>query len=252
MHCRHFSLDTAWNYHNQQGVGWAIGNVSGAAREELFITTKIPCVGSAQAAVEYVESDLLQLQVAEVDLVLIHSPGIAPAPLGQPLGCWGFQPCCNTSEQLQATWAGLELALARNLTRAIGVSNFRVEHLDAVAATATTLPAVNQCQMFVGRHDDLAIRRSRELGVLYEAYSPLGPYHKPKPVLSDKTVAAVARAHNVSSAVVGLRWIVQQGLPFVTASSSAEYDIEDISRVFEVQLTPTEMVALSKVNYTAD
>ena len=42
----------------------------------------------------------------------------------------------------QATWAGLEQAVEQKLARSIGVSNFKVAELQAVLATATTLPAV--------------------------------------------------------------------------------------------------------------
>ena len=104
--------------------------------------------------------------------------------------------------------------------------------------------------MFVGRHDDRAIARCRELGIVYEAYSPLGPWGQPKPVLSDKTVAAIAVAHNVSAAVVGMRWIAQQNLTIVTAVNSTDFVTEDISTVLTMDaLTAAEMNALSAVSY---
>jgi len=240
-------VDTAWNYNQQVVVGWAINNATQEMKDDLFVTTKIPCVASAEAALSYVEQDLQQLNVSSVDLVLIHSPGYGTAPVGQPVGCWGHQPCCMNASQLQDTWRGLETALAKNLTKAIGVSNFRTEHLEDVAATAKTLPAVNQCQMYVGSHDDDAIARCKEQGIVYEAYSPLGPWHRPKTVLTDKTVAAIAKVHNVSSAVVGMRWIVQQNLTIVTATADAAYDIEDLDAVFSFALTAAEMDALSAV-----
>lgn len=62
-------IDTAWNYNQQVVVGWAINNASQQVRDELFITTKIPCVASAAAALQYIEQDLQQLNVTSVDLV---------------------------------------------------------------------------------------------------------------------------------------------------------------------------------------
>ena len=70
-------IDTAWNYNQQVVVGWAINNASQQVRDELFITTKIPCVASAAAALQYIEQDLQQLNVTSVDLV---SPYKAPGP----------------------------------------------------------------------------------------------------------------------------------------------------------------------------
>lgn len=64
--------------------------------------------------------------------------------------------------------------------------------------------------MFVGNHDDDAIAYGALHNITYEAYSPLGPWGRPKPVLSDPVVQRIALAHNVSSAQVGMRWITQQ------------------------------------------
>jgi len=47
----------------------------------------------------------------------------------------------------QATWHGLELALAQGLTRAIGVSNFKKADLQDILLESTTKPAVNQWQV---------------------------------------------------------------------------------------------------------
>lgn len=198
-------VDTAWNYNNQQVVGYALANTTAAVRAELFVTTKIPCVGSKALALQYIQQDLAQLGVRQVDLLLIHSMGYGEPAIGNPgsVGCWGHRPCCGSEADLLATWAGLEEALARNYTRAIGVSNAcvdraiyaahvppsahmhrnscwwlvgrRTSHINALASGAEVMPAVNQCQMYVGSHDGAAIQRCKELNITYEAYSPLGP-----------------------------------------------------------------------------
>ena len=263
-------IDTAWDYGNQRSVGWALRNTSASVRSSLFVTTKIPCVASTEAALTFIEADLAALGVPSVDLVLIHEPGYGDPPEGQPTGCWGFPKpgqrvppsnpparCCANASDLQATYAGLELALARNLTRAIGVSNFRVMHLTDLLTTATVKPAVNQCQLYVGAHDDAGIEKCRELGITYQAYSPLGPWNGSKPVLSDPTVLSIAKAHNVTAAQVGMRWIVQGGggggtpHAVVTASSSDAYDVEDIDGVFSFTLSVGEMAKLDAVKVKA-
>jgi len=45
------------------------------------------------------------------------------------------------------TWRGLEKAAAEGKTRAIGVSNFTVEHLSRLVAETETVPAVNQIEL---------------------------------------------------------------------------------------------------------
>ena len=69
---RHF--DTALGYGTQAALGRAIKD-SGRAREELFITSKIPGgITSHEAASAAVDQCLKQLGVAYVDLMLIHYP----------------------------------------------------------------------------------------------------------------------------------------------------------------------------------
>ena len=239
-------VDTAWMYNNQVVVGWALGN---ATETDVFVTSKVPCMGSGDATLRMVQADLRQLNVTHVDLMLIHSPG--------GLGCPTNHTCCTTAAEVRETWQGLERALALKLTRAIGVSNFKAADLRAVTANGSRIPSVNQCNMHVGHHDDEAIALGKQMGVTYEAYSPLGPYcaggvncPHVKPVLQDATVLQIAAAHNRSAAAVALRWIVQQGHAFVTASANAEYDKEDISGVFEFELSEAEMVTLSAINTT--
>ena len=81
-------VDTAFNYAGidgcgQQCVGRAIRNATASGivhRRDMFVTTKIPCIGGAASALQYIQQDLAALNLSYVDLVLIHSPGdCAPA-----------------------------------------------------------------------------------------------------------------------------------------------------------------------------
>ena len=67
-----------------------------------------------------------------------------------------------------------------------------------------------------------------------------------KQAMKDKAVLQIAKAHNVSSAVVALRWLVQSGHTFTTASMSEEYDLEDLSSL-DLVLTHEEMASLNAV-----
>merc|ERR1712080_442091 len=140
------------------------------------------------------------------------------------------------------------MALAQNLTRAIGVSNFVANHLNAVLTKATVKPAVNQMQLYVGHHDDATIGLCKQHGITYMAYSPLGVNNfNPKSVLVNPVVQKVAAAHNVSAAQVGIAWIAQQGMTLTTGSSSEQYDKEDLN-TDSFTLTGAEMKTLSDVS----
>lgn len=145
-------LDTAFSYGvtDQTATGAAVRQTS-VPRDQVFLTTKIPCAGNASGALEYVRQDLAQLGLPYADLVLIHTPK-----------------SCASAAEIQATWKGLEQALSLGLTRSIGVSNFVVDNLTAVLETAVTKPAVNQCCMRVGVHDDSTIALCAQHNIVYQ------------------------------------------------------------------------------------
>ena len=125
----------------------------------------------------------------------------------------------------QATWYGLELALEQGLTRAIGVSNFKKTHLQEILrrsdGVAATKPAVNQCSMHIGGHDDETIAFCKEQRITYEAYSPLGGADLGGvSVLAYPEVKSMARTYGVPAASIALRWLVQAGHPVVSTQST--------------------------------
>ena len=59
------------------------------------------------------------------------------------------------------------------LTRSIGVSSFSIEQLQTILTLDQVVPAVNQCQMAVGSHDDQTRSFCEQRGIIYEAWSPI-------------------------------------------------------------------------------
>ena len=107
-------------------------------------------------------------------------------------------------------------------------------------------PAVNQVQYHVGMGSDpeglLSYCAAR--GIVVQAYSPLasGKLLSPPP----PEVAAIATAHNKSSAQVALKWILQSEtakLSVVTKADTKDYIEEDVS-LFDWTLTKHEMRTL--------
>lgn len=75
-----------------------------------------------------------------------------------------------------ALWKGAQQALALNLTRAIGVSNYATADLKALEGAT---PRVNQCQMSIQNHDDDTIAYCAAHGIVYESYQATGMLHAP-------------------------------------------------------------------------
>ena len=226
-------IDTAFGYDNQQGVGAgirnAVANGSIASRDSVFITTKVnphdftSC--TADAAVAAVKVDLAQLGVSRLDLVLQHFP-------------------CNTDAENAAVWSGLMQAQKMNLTRAIGVSHYKVTDLEALAKAGLVLPSVLQNSMCVGSHDDETITWCEEHGVTFEAYGALRSVD-----FSNPKLVAIAQTHGVSLAQVALRWVTQfgKGHPLaVSPGTNVEYMTEDLN-LGAFTLSEAEMTTLSAI-----
>lgn len=223
------AIDTAYIYMDESDIAAGLA-AAGAQRGDVFLETKIPC-GTANTAAKDIDKDLSQLGVKQVDLLLLHYPTCV---LGS----------------VKASWNAMEDALAAGKARAIGVSNFKQSDFTALMAYAKTRPALVQNSFSVSHHldDDVAFFRSQ--GVVYQAFSPLCgggngsscPYGS---VLKNPTVIEIASSRNISAAQVGLKFVVQQGIPLTTAAWKEAYMVEDLDLWSWGNLTADEMDKLS-------
>ena len=129
-------------------------------------------------------------------------------------------------------------------------------YLEAILETARVVPAVDQCEHYVGRHPTDSITHApvdskgtiatcRSHNITYMAFSPLGPVgQQPKAVLHNPIVKRVAAAHSVSAAAIGLAWVQQQGMVMVTSTDNAAYAKEDLA-IDALTLSGAEMAALA-------
>ena len=111
---------------------------------------------------------------------------------------------------------------------------------------------MHQAELSVSFHDDATIAYCRAHGITYQSFSPLcggfnGSSCRGKNVMSQPEVIAIAKVHSVSAAQVGLKWIVQQGLPLTTAIWKLDYMKEDLDLWGWGNLTAAEMKTLSAV-----
>lgn len=105
------SIDTAAVYKNETGVGKAIKE-SGVKREDLFITSKVWNTDQGyDKALAAFDASLNRLGLDYLDLYLIHWPG-------------------PNAETFKDTWRALEKLYKDGKVRAIGVSNFYIQHLE--------------------------------------------------------------------------------------------------------------------------
>ncbi len=223
-------IDTAAIYGNEASVGRAIKD-AGIARDELFITTKLwNDAHSYEAAQAALAKSLTTLGLDYVDLYLIHWPN--PAALRQEAP--------ETWEQANAaTWRAMEDAYASGQVRAIGVSNFQIHHLEALAKTQKVAPMVNQ--NFLNPSDAQAdlVAYDKAHHILDEAYSPLGTGK----LIDLPQVADLAAKYHKSVPQILIRWSLDKGFVPLPKSTHEAY-IQANLDVFDFSLTPEEVATL--------
>lgn len=216
-------IDTAAAYYNEAGVGAALKAV-GLDRDQVFLTTKLRNGDQGyDSALKAFENSRSELGVDVVDLYLIH----------WPLPSKGL-----ASE----TWRALEKLLNDGAVRAIGVSNFMPEHLDALLKSAETVPAVNQFELHPTYQQRDLQQAADEAGLAVEAYAPIGKGED----LNEDAVVAVAEAHGVTPAQAVVRWHVQSDR-IVIPKSATPARIASNFDVFGFELSDDEMAALDAV-----
>jgi 2,5-diketo-D-gluconate reductase A len=217
-------IDTAAAYRNEGGVGQALHG-SGIDRDELFVTTK--CWNDDQGyeqAKRACRASLERLELSHLDLYLIHWP--VPA-----------------HDQYVETWKAFVELQSEGLVRSIGVSNFQPEHLERVIAETGVAPAINQVELHP-HFQQVGLRREHErLGVLTEAWSPLGQGLE----LDDPAIVEIAQAHGKTPAQAIVRWHLQLGNVVIPKSVTPERIRENFD-VLDFELSDEQMDAIAALD----
>lgn len=218
-------LDTAVNYDNEREVGEALRR-SGLPREEVFLTSKIPGRHHGyDDAVRSTEESLQRLGVDHLDLHLIHWPN-------------------PSVDKYVEAWRALIDLQQRGLVRSIGVSNFTAAHLRRLQQETGVLPVVNQIEMHPYFIQAEQRRVHDELGILTEAWSPLGkdpmPFH-------EAAVRDAAEAHGVTPGQVVLRWHLQHGTVPIPKSADPERQRQNLD-LHGFDLSAAEMAAIDSLD----
>lgn len=219
-------IDTAAYYRNEESVGRAIKD-SGIAREELFVTTKLwNDAHSYEGAKAALAASLERLQLDYVDLYLIHWPN--PKAIRD-----------HWQEDNAEAWRYMEEAQKAGLIRSIGVSNFLVHHLEALAKTAKVTPAVNQIRLAPGCYQEEVVDYCRKHDIVIEAWGPLGQGE----IFSNADMKALAEKYGKTVAQVALAWSLYEG--FLPLPKSVHKDrIKENLDFADIQLSAEDADAI--------
>jgi len=215
-------IDTAAGYHNEAGVGEAV-RASGIARNDLWITTKL-ANGDQEHPEDAFQASLDALGFDYVDLYLIHWPLVEKGIYSN-------------------VWKSLTSIAESGRAKAIGVSNFQIEHLERIIAETGVTPAVNQVELHVEFQQRELRAFHLEHGIATEAWYPLGGG-----TLSDAPVLQqIAAAHGKSVAQVVLRWHIQVGNVAIPKSNHRDRMAENFD-IFGFQLTDDDLAAIAALD----
>lgn len=254
---RHF--DCAHCYQNEEEVGLVIRSKmedGTLKREDIFCTSKLwPTFSRPELVQPALKTSLKKLQLDYIDLYLIHFP--TPVQPGEdllPKDEHG-KLLCDTVD-LCDTWEAMEKCKDAGLAKSIGVSNFNRRQLEMILNKPGLKykPVCNQveCHPYLNQSKLLDFCKSKDIVLV--AYSALGTTRdkiwvdQSSPVLlEDPVLCALAKKHQRSPALIALRYQLQRGV-VVLAHSSNEKRIQEITQVFEFQLTSEDMKILDGLN----
>lgn len=215
-------IDTASFYQNEEGVGRAIRN-SGIPREELFITTKV--WNSEQGydnTLQAFEDSLKRLGLDYLDLYLVHWP---------------------VKGKYLETWRALEKLYQEGKVKAIGVSNFKIHHMEDLLGHANEKPVINQVEL----HPLLSQVELREFcqqnDIKVEAWSPLSRGR----FLDEPVLAKIAKSHRKTPAQVILKWHLQHEI-IPIPKSVHPIRLKENADLFDFQLSQKEMAEMDRLN----
>lgn len=144
-------IDTAAAYGNEREVGEAIRR-SELDRADIFIETKVWISDYGyDATLHAFDKAVGKLGVDQLDLLILH------------------QALPSRFDLTREAYRALETLLTDGKVRAIGVSNFMVEHLDHLLETATVTPAVNQIEVHPYFQQPAVLAADKAHGILTQA-----------------------------------------------------------------------------------
>jgi diketogulonate reductase-like aldo/keto reductase len=223
-------IDTAAAYGNEREVGDAV-RASGLDRSEVFLETKIWISDYGyDETLHGFEKSAAKLGVEQLDLLILH------------------QALPSAFDRTLEAYRALETLLADGKVRAIGVSNFMVDHLTQLLERASVVPAINQIEQhpYFSQADVQAF--GEQHGILAQAWSPIGgiTFYRDSghtSTLEDPVIVEIAEAHGKSPAQVMLRWGLQHGRSVIPKSTKPARIAENLD-VFDFELSAEQLAAI--------
>ena len=221
LECGYRQIDTASFYGNEVGIGNAIKE-SKVKREDIFLVTKLWNDDHGyDKTIEAFNNSLKRLQIEYLDLYLIHWPNKLNAE----------------------TWRAFEHLYETGKVKAIGVCNFKVEHLEELKKTAKIMPMVNQVEIHPFSTKNNIINYCKDNNIKVVAWSPISRGR----VLSNDLMIDLSQKYKKSIVQIVLRWHMQKGVIPIPKSSNENRIKENID-IFDFEISSEDMKAIDSLD----
>ncbi len=214
-------IDTAAVYKNEEGVGLGIKE-SGIAREEIFLTSKVWNSDQGyESTLKAFETSIDKLGTDYLDLYLIHWPKALN----------------------RDTWKALEKLYKDGRVRSIGVSNFKVHHLEDLKQVSEITPMVNQVEFHPQFPQDEVLAYCKKNNIQLEAWGPL----MQGKIFDIPVMKELSEKYNKSISQLALRWDLQMGVVTIPKSVNP-VRIEENMKIFDFEITREDMEKIASIN----
>ena len=215
-------IDTAALYGNEKEIGKAIEE-SNIPREQLFITSKVWNSDQGyENTLRAFEKSLKRLKMSYLDLYLIHWP---------------------VTGLRNDTWKALQKLYENDRVRAIGVSNFTIQHIDELLNITSLTPMVNQVEFSPFLYQKNLLEYCNSKNIQLEAYCPLTRGSR----FNDPTLKAISLKYHKGVPQILIRWGLQHKIIEIPKSGNKQH-IKENSDVFNFELNANDMNQLDALN----
>ncbi len=222
-------IDTAAAYRNEGSVGKAIKE-SGVPREEIFVTSKLWNADHGyESTLRAFEKTMEELELEYLDLYLIHWP--VPKIHRE-----------DWKEATLGTWRAFEKLYKEGKIKAIGVSNFKVHHLQHLIDNCEIKPMVNQIEFHPSCLREDIVNFCRENNILVEAWSPLASGE----VFKVEELKPIAEKYNKNVAQLVIRWVLQKEVLPLPKSVHSDR-IKSNGEIFDFEISYEDMHLIDKI-----
>lgn len=259
-------IDTAKLYGNEREIGRAIKD-SGIDRKEIFITTKIwrDDLKNEHHMTKSVKNSLMKLDVDYIDLVIIHAPPSenyvstdsdksSNSPDRSPNNSDRSEESdksddSDTSDKLITTWRVMEDIIdnkfpgLENKIRHIGVSNYKVKHLERILKFCKYKPYTNQIEIspYLTRND--LIQYCHNNGIKVVAHTSLIKGQK----FDDEKLINLSKRYEISMPLLLLGWALAKKCTVLPRSSNLHHMMDNF-KCLDIKLSQNILDELDTFN----